>query len=156
MASRRLQRISGEGARFLVVGALATLVSLVLFNVLVHGAGMGVGAMNSWPLPAFILANLVGMVVSYRGSRSWAFRHRTEVGPTGGRVGFLVVNLVSLVIPLTCLTISRYALGLDGALADNVAANVVGLGLGTVFRFWASRRYVFRRRPRRSRAGAAV
>ena len=28
-------------------------------------------------------------------------------------------------------------------IADNIAANVVGLGLGTVVRFWAIRRFIF-------------
>ncbi|MSW42688.1 MAG: GtrA family protein, partial [Actinobacteria bacterium] len=28
-------------------------------------------------------------------------------------------------------------------LADNVSANVIGLGLGTIFRFWSYRRWVF-------------
>jgi putative flippase GtrA len=44
---------------------------------------------------------------------------------------------------LCCLGISRYVLGLSGPLADNVAANVIGLGLGTLFRFWSYRRWVF-------------
>jgi hypothetical protein len=48
-----------------------------------------------------------------------------------------------MVIPLGCLTFTRYALRLDDAIADNIAANVVGLGLGTLARFWALRRFVF-------------
>ena len=34
-------------------------------------------------------------------------------------------------------------LGLSGPLADNIAANVVGLLLGTLFRFWSYRTWVF-------------
>jgi len=37
----------------------------------------------------------------------------------------------------------RYVLDLSSALADNIAANVIGLGLGTVVRFWALRASVF-------------
>ena len=33
--------------------------------------------------------------------------------------------------------------GLKGPIADNVSANVIGLGLGTLFRFWSYRRWVF-------------
>jgi len=90
-----------------------------------------------------VLANLVGMAVSYRGSRSWAFRHREVVGAAGGRVAFFVINTVTMAIPLFFLGVSRYVLDLDSALADNIAANVVGLGLGTAARFWAFRRFVF-------------
>ncbi|RYP83389.1 GtrA family protein [Nocardioides guangzhouensis] len=140
----RRTRVLSEGGKFVAVGAVATVVALVLFNLLVHGVG-GDGPMNGQPLLAFALANLIGMAVSYRGARHWAFRRREPVGPANGRVGFLVVNVVSLLIPMACLAVSRYLLELDGALADNVAANVVGLGLGVLFRFWATRRYVFRR-----------
>jgi putative flippase GtrA len=141
---RRLQRLSAEVAKFLAVGGLATLVALVLFNVLVHGLlGNPTGPMNEDPLVAFAVANLVGMVVSYRGSRSWAFRHREAVGAAGGRVSFFAINIITMGIPLLCLAFSRYALHLDSAFADNLAANVIGLGLGTAARFWAFRRFVF-------------
>ena len=142
----RRKRVLSEGGKFLAVGVVATLVALVLFNVLVHGVGVGYspGPMNQQPLVAFAVANLIGMLVSYRGSRHWAFSNRQPVGPGNGRLGFYVVNLVSLLIPLGCLAISRYALEQDGAMADNVAANVIGLALGFAFRFWASRRFVFR------------
>lgn len=146
---RRLQRLAAEGARFLAVGGLATLVALVMFNVLVHGFfGHPAGPMNEWPLTAFVVSNLVGMAVSYRGARSWAFRYRQPVGAAGGRLTFFVINTATMLIPLLCLSVSRYVLDLDSALADNVAANVVGLGLGTAARFWAFRRFVFLSRRR--------
>jgi putative flippase GtrA len=34
-------------------------------------------------------------------------------------------------------------LGLTSRLADNISANVVGVGLGTVFRFVTYKRFVF-------------
>lgn len=149
---RRLQHFTSEGAKFLTVGGVATLVSLLLFNALVHGFfGYPSGPMNAWPLPAFLLANLVGMVVSYRGSRSWAFRHRETVGAAGGRIAFFGINIASLAIPMLCLAISRYALDFEDAVADNISANVIGLGLGTAARFWAFQRYIFLR-PEKARA----
>jgi putative flippase GtrA len=118
-------------------------VSFVLFNGLVHGYLGGPAPMHEDPLPAFVLANTVGMVVSYRGSRSWAFRDRAAVGVAGGRVMFFLINTVSMVIPLGCLSFSRYVLGLSDPVADNISANVVGLALGTLARFWALRRFIF-------------
>lgn len=140
---RRAQRLLAEAAKFLTVGGLATLVSFVIFNGLVHGWYGGPRPMRDSPLAAFVIANTVGMVVSYRGSRSWAFRHREAVGAAGGRVRFFAINIASMAIPLACLSFTRYVLGLSDPVADNVSANLVGLGLGTLARFWALRRFIF-------------
>jgi putative flippase GtrA len=157
---RRWKRLTAEVSKFLTVGGIATLVALLIFNVLVHGYFGGPGPLNEQPLLAFVLANTVGMVVSYRGSRSWAFRDREAVGPTGGRVTFFVINVLSMAIPLGCLAITRYGLGLTDPVSDNIAANVVGLGLGTAARFWATRRFIFlsprQARKRRAEAAAAA
>ena len=139
----RWQRFLSEGAKFLTVGGVATVVSFVIFNGLVHGYFGGPGPMHDQPLWAFVIANTVGMVVSYRGSRSWAFRNRSAVGVAGGRLAFFVINIVSMVIPLGCLSFTRYVLGLTDPFADNISANVIGLSLGTLARFWAIRRFIF-------------
>ena len=63
-----------------------------------------------------------------------------------------------MVIPLGCLAFTRYVLGLADPVSDNIAANVVGLGLGTLARFWAIRRFIFlspARVERREQAFAA-
>ena len=140
---QRWQRFLSEGAKFLTVGGLATLVSFIIFNGLVHGYLSGPGPMHDQPLWAFVVANTVGMLVSYRGSRSWAFRNRAAVGVAGGRLSFFAINLVSMVIPLACLSFTRYVLRLSDPVADNISANVIGLGLGTLARFWALRRFIF-------------
>lgn len=141
---RRLDRLPGEFAKFLTVGGVGTAVAFVIFNGLVHGFFAGrVGPLHQWPLAAFVIANLAGMVVSYRGSRSWAFRHRAAVGPAGGRVAYVVISTLSMAIPLLCLATSRYLLHLDTGLADNISANLVGLALGAAARFWAFREFVF-------------
>ncbi len=156
----RASRLLAEVAKFLTVGGLATLVSFLLFNALVHGYLDGPGPMHDDPLVAFALANTVGMLVSYRGSRSWAFRDRAAVGRAGGRLRFFGINVASMAIPIACLSFSRYVLGLTDPVADNIAANVVGLGLGTAARFWALRRFIFltpaRLAERRALSGARV
>jgi putative flippase GtrA len=150
-----MHRLAGEVAKFLTVGGVATLVSFVIFNGLVHGYFGGPGPMHDWPLEAFVLANTVGMLVSYRGSRSWAFRHREAVGVAGGRLAFFLINTLSMANTLLCLAFSRYVLHLDDPVSDNISANVVGLGLGTAARFWALRRYIFRH-PRKAAARHAA
>jgi putative flippase GtrA len=141
---RRLQRLAKEAAKFLTVGGVATLVAFVIFNGLVHGYFGSPAPMSNLPLVAFVIANMVGMVVSYRGSRSWAFRDREAVGPAGGRVAYFVINTASMAIPLLCLAFSRYVLNYEDPVSDNISANVIGLGLGTLARFLAIRTFIFK------------
>jgi len=156
LMGRRFKRLLSEVTKFLTVGGVASAVAFVLFNGLVHGLpGDQDGLMHEQPLPAFAIANLIGMLVSYRGSRSWAFRHRETVGAAGGRVAFVVINVASMAIPLACLGISRYILDLDSGLADNISANVIGLGLGTAARFWLFRKFIFMRPEKAARVRAA-
>jgi hypothetical protein len=61
-----------------------------------------------------------------------------------------------MLIALACLWFSHYALGLTSVLADNISANVVGLALGTLFRFWSYRRWVFPEIPAGDTADAEL
>ena len=143
----RLRRLSDEAARFSAVNVAATVVALLLFNLLVHGI-QGIynpGPLNGWPVTTWFLANCVGMGISFYGSRQFAFKHRHASGPGGGALNYAIVNLVSFVIPMACLWISRNVFDWDGVIADNVSANLVGAALGTAFRFWAFRRFVFKK-----------
>jgi putative flippase GtrA len=144
--SDRTQRLIAEVGRFLVVGGAATIVALILFNLLVHGFNTGDHALLSdQPIPAFIIANSVGMGVSYYGSRHWAFRDRPPVSSDGGLTSFVAINLLTMLIPIGCLAISRDVLHLDDPLSDNVAANMIGLVLGLGARFALFRTFVFKR-----------
>jgi len=154
---RRFQHLAQEGARFTLVNVAATVLALVLFNVLVHGVrGWFTGAMNTQPIPAYLVANTIGMVVSFLGARHFVYRQRKPTGPGGGAVNYAAVNLASFVIPVSCLWISRNLMHLDDALSDNISGNVVGAGLGTVFRFWAFRRFVFKVRKPAYRHGVPL
>lgn len=166
---RRLNRLAHEGAAYTAVNVVATILALVLFNLLVHGVlGAFDGPMNDRPLSAYVLANSITMVVSFLGTREFVYQHRKPMGPAGGFVNYAAVNLTSFVIPVSCLWISRNLMHLADPLSDNISGNVVGAGLGTLFRFWAFRRFVFKvERPvfrrtlgvnphRRVRSGHAV
>ena len=121
-------------------------VAFIIFNGLVHGYGAGPRPLlPGHPYLGYVLANTVGMAVSYRGSRSWVFKDRPPRTADGGRTAFLVINAVTMLIPIACLWTSRNALGLVDPVSDNLAANVVGLFLGLVARFYLFRTYVFRR-----------
>jgi len=138
------KRLAGEVYRYLMVGLAATVVAALLFNFLVHGLTRADWApMNDRPITAYVIANLVGMVISYRGTRSWAFRHRDTAHPDGGRTAWIVINLATMAIPMACLWLSRNALGLDDPFSDNVSANIIGLALANACRFVLSRQLIF-------------
>jgi hypothetical protein len=48
-----------------------------------------------------------------------------------------------MLIGLGCLFVSHYLLGFESRLADNISSNVIGLGLGTLFRFTLYKLWVF-------------
>jgi putative flippase GtrA len=141
----RLPHLFTEIGRFMVTGGLSTIASFLVFNFLVHGLYL---TSHPWlgaqPILAFVLANVVGMLVSYRLSRHWAFRHRPPVHPDGGRTAFFVINVITMPLAIACLWLSRHVLHLTDPLSDNIAGNVVGQLIGQVARFYLFRRYVFR------------
>ena len=57
----------------------------------------------------------------------WTFRRRSRSGVRREYALFFLLNGVGLLISLACLAISHYLLDFTGTLADNIAANVVGL-----------------------------
>lgn len=142
----RWQRLLAEASRFLAVGGVATFVALVLFNLLAHGFNTAHEALlGDHVILAYVIANTVGMAISYRGTRNFAFKDRPPRQADGGRVAFVAINLVTMTLPIACLTISRNALGLDDPVSDNISANVIGLFLGLVARFYLFRTFIFRR-----------
>ena len=133
----------GEVVRFLLVGGLATIVSFVGFNALVHGLLLGSAPLHDQPVTAFVLVNVLAGCVAYAGMRAWAFRDREISDPSTGLVRFFGFGALTMAIPVVCLWLSRHVLGQTSPLADNLAANVIGLGIGTATRFWVFRRFVF-------------
>ena len=131
-----------EVARFLAVGGVATVVAFVLFNLLLHGWGTH-ALLGDYPVTAYVVANTVGMVISYHLSRTWAFKHREPSAADGGVTAYVVINVVTMTLPVACLMFSRRVLGLDDPLADNISANVVGLMAGQAARYHLFRRFVF-------------
>jgi putative flippase GtrA len=132
-----------EMVKFGAVGAVAFLVDVGTFNLLRYGL-LGIdGPFEHKPLTAKTCSVVVATVVAWLGNRYWTFRHRRRASRRREFVLFFLMNAAGLGIALACLAISHYVFGLHSALADNIAANVVGLGLGTLFRFWAYRSFVF-------------
>ncbi len=129
-----------EVIKFGVVGGVAYVVDLAVFNLLRFGPGELLG---DKPLTAKAVSVAVATCVAWYGNRQWTFRRRRTAAPARELVQFFVINAIGLGIGLACLFVSHYVLGLRSPLADHVSANGVGLVLSTLFRFWAYRRFVF-------------
>lgn len=89
-----------------------------------------------------MIATVAAMIVTYLGSRYWTFRHRERGGMGRETVLFFVLNGIGLGIQLACIGFTNYALGLSDKLASNVAL-FLGICLGTLFRFWSYRKWVW-------------
>jgi putative flippase GtrA len=132
---RRYQELTGEAIRFLIVGSVAFGVTVGGTNALHSGAGLG-------PLTSNVIANTVATFVGFAGNRYWTFRHRADSGRPREFILFVILNAVGTAIQLLCIGFTHYVLDFRSTLALNIAL-LFGIGLGTLFRFWSYRRWVF-------------
>ncbi len=130
-----------ELGKFGVVGLVAYIIDLTVFNLLRFAGGEG--PLYDKPLTAKALSVLIAMTFAYFGNRNWTFKDRSRSSFRREYALFFVFNAVGMFISLSCLWVSHYLLGFDSALADNISANVIGLVLGTIFRFWGYHTWVF-------------
>ncbi|MFF4158507.1 GtrA family protein [Streptomyces sp. NPDC001678] len=144
----RLERLAREIAKFGAVGAIGFVVNFIVFNICVHGLGLAV-------VRSGVIATAVAIAANYVGNRYWTYRDTDKNRRSRELTLFLLFSAVGLVIENGILALSHYGMDLTSPLADNIAKNVVGLGIGTVFRFWSYRTWVFRALPARDAVQAA-
>ena len=152
---RLLTRLaSHEVVSFLAVGGVGYVVDVTAFNYL-RSAPLLIGLD---PSVAKALAVGLAMIVTYLGNRAVTWRgesargHHREVGL------FIMFNVIGLGFSVLTLAISHDMLGLTSRLSDNISANVIGLALGTAFRYWTYKRFVFgatQKRPEEKLRGRA-
>ena len=75
--------------------------------------------------------------------RLWTYRGRTRENATREAILFFFANACGIGITQFCLLFTHHILGYTSALADNIAAYVVGFALGTAFRFFFYHYVVF-------------
>lgn len=137
---RLLERfLNPEILSFLAVGGAGYIVDVGAFNVLRDNSPTA----TLDPSVAKVIAVLLAMVVTYIGNDIFTWRGR----PSGDRrreiALFVVFNAIGLGLSVVTLVISHDVMGLTSRLADNISANVIGLALGTAFRYWSYKRFVF-------------
>ena len=139
----RARRLLHEVVRFGIVGGIAFVVDVAVFNALRVDTDWWSAPLSHKPITAKVISVCVATAVSYAGNRHWTWRDRPRRRVQREVTLFALLNAAGMLIAVACLATSHYLLGLTSALADNVSANGVGLVLGTVFRFWSYRRWVF-------------
>ncbi|UIJ34659.1 GtrA family protein [Allobranchiibius sp. GilTou73] len=129
-----------ELAKFGVIGLISFVIDLGGFNLLVSGA------MEHKITTAKLVSGAVATVFAWLGNRYWTFRHRRNRPVHHEVVLFFVVNGIALAVSAGWVALAHYAFHVHGRLELNVAA-FIGIGFGTLFRFWAYRRFVFAHEP---------
>ena len=132
---RRIRALIHEGAKFGIVGLIGIGVTNLVFIPLHNWLHLG-------PLTSVTIATLVATVVTFVGNRYWSFRDREGAGTGREGITFFVLNGVGLLIQYAVLGFSNYVLGLDSKLENVIALNL-GIGIGTLFRFWSYRKWVW-------------
>lgn len=117
---------------FLMVGGTAFIIDVVIFNTL---------AQLLPPVGAKAISVSIAIFVSYYGNQLITFRTPTTVRQV---VTFVAVNVTTGCTGILCLFVSNTVLHLDGTIADNISANVIGVGLGMAMRYVLYSRIVFR------------
>ena len=124
-----------EMAKFGTVGAAMFVLDWGCTNFLRYGLDLG-------PLISKVIATVIAATMSYMLNRYWTWRHRERSGLAREYTLFFALNGVGLLIALLVIGFVEYTLKLQDALAYNISI-VVGNGLGTLFRFWSYKKWVF-------------
>jgi putative flippase GtrA len=126
------------------VGLVGLVIDVALFNLL-RTTALNPQHVAEGALWATFASTSVAIVFNWLGNRYWTFRNerRTHHWWREG-LEFALVSIGGLLIALGCVWFSEHVLGLHSLLSVNIAKNVVGLALGTVFRFTFYRLWVFR------------
>lgn len=135
-------RVVSYALKFGVVGLIGLVIDVGLFNLLRFGP-LGGEAWVTSALGAKTVSTSAAIVFNWAGNRYWTFRAERRSGWFKEFLEYLVVSLGGMGVSLLCLWFSHHVLDLTSALADNISANVVGLALGTIFRFVLYRYWVW-------------
>ena len=125
-----------ELAKFGIIGAVGFVIDFGGFNLLFYGP------MTGHLTTSKIISGVAATLVAWVGNRMWTFRHRRNRPAHHEAMLFFVVNGVGLVISTLWLNFTHDHLGLTTRGQVNLNT-IIGIGLATIFRFWAYRQVVF-------------
>ncbi|MGW4894179.1 GtrA family protein [Kitasatospora sp. NPDC004240] len=136
---QRVREIRGEVLKFALVGLSGVAVNFAVFWLCINGLGLA-------SLRSNVVATLVAITTNYLGYRYWLYKDRDAASRRREITLFLVFSGAGMLIETGLLGFSVYVLGLDSHF-QQLAAKVIGLGVGTVFRFVSYRTWVFKALP---------
>ncbi|MDQ2836199.1 MAG: GtrA family protein [Actinomycetota bacterium] len=122
-----------EIAAFGVVGAVGLVIDLGLFNLF----------FSDGQIIAKSISTTVATVVTYVGNRYLSFSHRARSKLSREAGFFFLINLIALVFSLVVIAVFSYPLHFKHHLLIMNVVNLFTIGMGTIFRFWAYKRFVF-------------
>ena len=135
----RLRNIAPEAAAFALIGIVNAVLYFVIFNLT-----MTIGAVK-----ATVVATAVTTTLAYVAHRYWTYRNRPKSAVRREYMLFVGFNIAGMFIQSGVIAVGKYGFGLNET-RDRLwfnLATVAGIGLATLFRFWAYRTLVFRPHP---------
>ena len=122
-----------ELSAFGLIGALAFFIDLGIFAWLQdHGA-----------LKANAVSTIASTAFAYVGNRYLSFSHRARTSLRRETSFFFGINLITLIFSELAIALFVYGFGYAHESSTVFVVKVVAIGIGTVFRFWAYKRFVF-------------
>ncbi len=132
---QRFADLVHELTKFGTIGAAAFVLDTGMYNLFLLALDLG-------PLTSKVYATVISASFAYVGNRFWTFRHREQSGLGREYFLFFLLNGIALLFGVLVIGFTSYTLKLDDPLSLNIA-NIVGVGLGTLFRFWSYKKWVF-------------
>jgi putative flippase GtrA len=133
----RFHGITKEFAKFGTIGVINLVVNFAVSNLLL------LTLLRGGELKAKAVAAVVATTCAYFMNRHWTYRERPKSTLRREYSLFFFFNLVGLIIEVGTVGFTKYVLHETHIVAFNIST-AVGIGLGTLFRFWAYRTHVFK------------
>ncbi|WP_156722401.1 GtrA family protein [Streptomyces apocyni] len=130
----RLRRLCAEVVRFGIVGGSGVGVNVLVFNLLLHGLGLG-------PMASTVAASCVAISTNYLGFRFFAYRDRSARS-TRQIVLFFAFSGLGVAVESGLFYVAYHGLGMDSPVGSNIAKALCIL-LASAFRFLVYRTWVF-------------
>lgn len=132
----KYRSLAEEVVKFGLIGGVNTAITFAVYNAI-----LSIGAIK-----ATLVAAVVATTVSYFLNRHWTYRHLPKTDLKREYTLFFVFNLIGMAIDSGIQGFAIYILDFN-VKTDALGLNIfkfVALVIGTVFRFWAYRTFVFK------------